>query len=76
MFPCPASVLRGRCHLTAAFHYQRLLKFRTVSIYQCRFIVRVEEFLFPELYDLLVEPVQKSLISLSYRRRDGVRTAQ
>ena len=75
-FFCLSGILRGCCRLAAALDDKGILKFNTVCIYKCGLIVRVEELLFPELYDLFVEPVQKALISLGHRRRNGVRTAK
>ena len=71
-----AGILRGRCRLAAAFNNKSILKFNTICIYESGLIVRVEEVLFPELHDLLVEPVKERFIALSHRRRDGVRAAQ
>ena len=75
-FFCLSGILRGRCRLAAALNDKGVLKFNAVCIYKCGLIVRVEELLFPELYDLFVEPVQKALISLGHRRSNGVSTAQ
>ena len=68
--------LRGCRRLAASLNDKGILKFNTVCIYKCSLIVRMEELLFPEPYDLFVEPVEKALISLGNRRSNGVRAAQ